>query len=162
MQFIDAFNLILSVLGTYGLMVSLRLLLPRNVVPRVSNALKEAESRLHDAEVIHAISNVSQYRIDLAILGQQFLGMRRESHRSPGFFQQLGLVFLCGLRYRLYVLSSQVEAIKLKIELAVDERRLIPPTTVQGVTTALPASAPIVATPISISEPTPPSPAALS
>lgn len=67
MQFIDAFNLILSILGTYGLVVSLRLLLPRNVVPRVSIALEEAESRLHDAEAIHAVSNVNQYRIDLAM-----------------------------------------------------------------------------------------------
>ena len=39
-----------------------------------------------------------------------------ESHRSPGFLQQLRLVFWSGLTYRLYVLSSRIETLKLKIE----------------------------------------------
>jgi hypothetical protein len=42
--------------------------------------------------------------------------MRTESHRSPGFFQQFYLLFLCGLTWRLYVLKSRVDAIRRGIE----------------------------------------------
>ena len=42
--------------------------------------------------------------------------MRTESHRSPGFFKQFYLLFLCGLTWRLYVLKSRVEAIRRRIE----------------------------------------------
>ena len=42
--------------------------------------------------------------------------MRTESHRSPGFFQQFYLLFLCGLTWRLYVLKSEVDAVRRSIE----------------------------------------------
>jgi len=143
MRLIDVLSFCLSVLGTYGLVYSLRWALPRNVVPRVSKALDEAETLLDHAEGINAIRNLAEYRTRLAILGNQFLRMRTESHRSPGFFQQLQLVFLCGLTYRLCTLSSRIEAIKLEVELMVDERRLESVPTVQSAaTTALSPSSP--------------------
>jgi len=75
---------------------------------------------LEHADAIN-IPNVSDYRANLAILRSQFLQMRTESHRSPGFFQQLRLLFLCGLTWRLYDLKSRIEAIRREIELSVDE-----------------------------------------
>ena len=45
--------------------------------------------------------------------------MRTESHRSPGFFQQFYLLFLCGLTWRLYVLKSRVDALRRKIEVEI-------------------------------------------
>ena len=49
-------------------------------------------------------------------LTNQLLRFRMESHRSPGFFSQLRLVLQSGLTCRLYVLSSQIEATRLKVE----------------------------------------------
>jgi len=103
--------------------VSLRRLFPRNVVPLVSTSFEEAVTLLERAEAIN-IPDVSEYRANLAILRPQFLQMRTESHRSPGFFQQFYLLFLCGLTWRLYHLKSQVDAIRRRIELAVDEHQL--------------------------------------
>ena len=131
MRFIDIFSLILSLLGVYGIVYSLRLLLPRNIVPLVSTSLNEAMALLEDAEAIN-IPNMSDYRANLAMyardctqrpaaltessLRNQFLHMRTESHRSPGVFQQFCLLFLCGLTWRLYDLKSRIEAIRRKIE----------------------------------------------
>jgi hypothetical protein len=42
--------------------------------------------------------------------------MRAESNRSPGFFQQLCLLFLGGLTWRLYCLKSRIEAVKREAE----------------------------------------------
>ena len=42
--------------------------------------------------------------------------MRAESNRSPGLFQQLCLLFLSGLRWRLYSLKSRIEAVKREVE----------------------------------------------
>jgi len=142
MRFIDIFSLILSFLGVYGIVFSLRLLLPRNVVPLVSTSLNEAMELLERAEGIN-IPNVSDYRANLAIFHNQLLQMRTESHRSPGFFQQLCLLFLCGLTWRLYDLKSRIETIRRKVELAVDERQLAFLTNANAqnaTTTALPAS----------------------
>jgi len=66
MRFIDIFSLMLSLLGIYGIAFSLRLLLPRNIVPLVSLSLKEAIGPLEDAEAIN-IPNVSDYRAILAM-----------------------------------------------------------------------------------------------
>jgi len=152
MRFVDVLNFCLSVLGTYGLVYSLRCALPRNIIPRVSKALDEAETLLSRAEGINAIRNLTEYKTRLAILGNQFLQMRTESHRSPEFFQQLRLVFLCGLTYRLCALSSRIEAIKLEVELIVDERQLTSVTTVQSAaTTALPVPPAIMAIPVPLS-----------
>ena len=132
MQFIDIFSLILSFLGLYGIVFSLRLLLPRNVVPLVSTSLNETMALLENAEATN-IPNVSDYRVDLAMyvfvhIGlhnpqltecshhNRFLQMRTESHRSPEFFQQVCLLFLCGLTWRLRSLKSEIEDIKRKIE----------------------------------------------
>ncbi len=129
----DILNLILSFLGIYGIVFSLvRFLLPRNIVPLVSMSLKEALTLLARAEA-NDIPNVREYRANLAMyafcthqpsppqlteprLHNQFLQMRTESHRSPGFFQQFSLLFLCGLTWRLYDLKSQVDTIRRKIE----------------------------------------------
>ena len=46
----------------------------------------------------------------------QFVQMRAESNRSPGFFQQLCLLFLSGLTWRLYSLKSRIEAVKREVE----------------------------------------------
>jgi hypothetical protein len=149
MRFVDVLNFCLSVLGTYGLFYSLRCALPRNIISRVSKTLDEAELLLSRAEGINAIRNLTEYRTRLAILGNQLLQMRVESHRSPGLFQQLRLVLLCGLTYRLCALSSRIEAIKL--ELIVDERQLTSVTTVQSAaTTALPLPQAIMALPVTL------------
>jgi hypothetical protein len=112
---IDILSLILSSLGIYGIVFSLRLLFPRTVVPLVKTSFEEAMSLLERAEAVN-IPYVSEYRINLAILHNQFLQMRTDSHRSPGFFQQLHLLLLCGLTWRLYDLKSRVDAIRRKIE----------------------------------------------
>ena len=46
----------------------------------------------------------------------QFVQMRAESNRSPGFFQQLCLLFLSGLTWRLYSLKLRIEAAKREVE----------------------------------------------
>jgi hypothetical protein len=114
MKIIDIFSLMLSLLGVHGIVFSLRLLLPRNIVPLVSTSLKEAMAALENAEAIN-IPNVSDFRTNLAMyahlythqclppltepnLHNQFSQMRTESHRSPSFFQQVYLLFLCGCR----------------------------------------------------------------
>ena len=65
MQFLDVFSLILSFLGFYGIVFSLRLLLPRNIVPLVLTALHEAMELLESDEAIY-IPNLSGYRENLA------------------------------------------------------------------------------------------------
>ena len=66
MQFLDVFNLILSFLGLYGIVFSLRLLLPRNIVPLVLTALNEAMALLERDEAIY-IPNLGDYRANLAM-----------------------------------------------------------------------------------------------
>ena len=66
MRFIDIFSLILSFLGAYGIVYSLRLLLPRNIVPLVSTSLNETMSLLEHAEAIN-IPNMSDNRANLAM-----------------------------------------------------------------------------------------------
>lgn len=63
---VDIFSLVLSLLGLYGIVFSLRLLLPRNVVPLVSTSLNEAITLLENAEATNT-PNVSDYRVDLAM-----------------------------------------------------------------------------------------------
>ena len=66
MQFIDIINLVLSFPGVYGIVLSIRLLLPRNIVPLIPKLLDEAMVLLEKAEAIN-IPNVSDYRADLAM-----------------------------------------------------------------------------------------------
>ncbi|KAH9983547.1 hypothetical protein BJV74DRAFT_615233 [Russula compacta] len=139
MDLLDAFSLCLSILGIYGLMLYPRFLLPRNIVPYVAERLSEALQILDRAQSIGAIPQASEYRTTLAIFENQFLRMRTESHRSPGISQQLFLAIRRGITCKLYVLYLRIEAAKVEIELAVDERQLRSLTMVQGAaTTALP------------------------
>jgi len=111
MALIDILSLILS----FGIAFSLRCLFPRNIVPLVSTSFEEAMAHLERAETID-IPYVSEYRAELAILRPQFIQMRTESHRNPGFIQQFYLLLLCGLSWRLYVLRSRVDAVRRRIE----------------------------------------------
>ena len=67
MQFLDIVSFSLYVIGTYGIVYSLRLLLPRNVIPHVSTALDEAMIFLESAEDINAFPNTSEYRATLTM-----------------------------------------------------------------------------------------------
>jgi hypothetical protein len=159
MRAIDIVGLALAFLGLSGIFFSLRWLLPRNVVPLVSASHDEAMALFEHAVAINT-PNVSVYRTRLAMYAHvhthqprspltkpsfrnQFLQMRTESHRSPGFFKQIYLLFLCGLTWRLYNLKSEIDAIRRRIQLAVDEQQLAFLTNVNTqntTTTALPAS----------------------
>jgi hypothetical protein len=70
-----------------------------------------------------AISLTDRYSIR-----NKFLRMRLASHRAPGFFQQLQLLFGSALIYKLYVLSSQIGAIKLQLEVRRDTLLIYPST----------------------------------
>jgi len=139
MRCIDIITLSLSVLGIYDLILSLRLLLPRHAIPCAAAVLGEAQRLLDYAETVCAIPHGSEYRATLVNFENQFLRMRTESHRSPAMYQQLLRTLRSGLTYRLYVLSSRIDAIKVKLELAMDERQLASIITDQSATTtALP------------------------
>jgi len=53
---------------------------------------------------------------DRSSFANQFLRIRAESHRAPGIFQQIVLAVRFRLTYKLYVISSQAEEIKIKVE----------------------------------------------
>jgi hypothetical protein len=141
MAFIDVLSLILS----FEFLISLRSLLPRNIVPEVEKSIEEAEKVVQRAEATNIY--VNEDRTNLAILRNRFVRMRTESHHSPGLFQQLYLTFFRGLSLRLTGLGSQVNAIRRRLELAEaeqDERQLALLTNTNGqstTTTALPVSA---------------------
>jgi hypothetical protein len=134
MQFTDILSFCFSILGLYGLAYYLRFLIPRNLLPYVSTVLTEAEHLLDRAESTAIIPRQNDYRSALTLYeavvplptarhltdqhscANEFLRIRMESHRAPGILQQLWLAVWYGLTYRLYMLSSRVEAIKIKIE----------------------------------------------
>jgi hypothetical protein len=62
MAFIDILSLILS----FGIVLSIRFLFPRNIVPLVSTSFEEALTLLERAEAID-IPYVSEYRANLAM-----------------------------------------------------------------------------------------------
>jgi hypothetical protein len=62
MAFIDILSLILS----FGVILSLRFLFPRNIVPLVSTSFEEAVALLERAEA-NNIPYVSEYRANLAM-----------------------------------------------------------------------------------------------
>jgi len=114
-----------SVVGTVSVVATCsQWVLPRNVICKVSTELDEVEGLLNRAEAINAIQDEREYRIKLANIRNKFLCIRMTNHRAPGFFQQLRLLFGSTLTYNLYVLSSQIGAIKLQLELALDEQQL--------------------------------------
>ena len=53
---------------------------------------------------------------DRSSFANQFLRMRTESQRAPGIFQQIVLAIRFRLTYKLYVISSQAEEVKIKVE----------------------------------------------
>ncbi len=134
MQFTDILNFCFSILGLYGLVHYLRLLIPRNVLPHVSAVLTETEILLDGAESTGVIPQPNDYRSALTLYGavmplpmnhhltdrhshaNQLLRIRMESHRAPGILQQLRLAVQYGLTCKLYALSSRVDAVKVKIE----------------------------------------------
>jgi len=54
--------------------------------------------------------------------------MRAESHRAPGIFQQIILAVRFRLTYKLYVISSQAEDIKIKVEVCWNALLIYPVT----------------------------------
>lgn len=134
MHFSDILSLCVSFLGLYGLIYYLRFSIPRNVLPRVSSVLNEAEHLLDCAESTGVIPRPNDCRSTLLMYedfmplptnrplinrhsySNEFLEMRTKSHRGPGILKQLQLAVWNGLTYRLFALWSRVEAIKIKIE----------------------------------------------
>jgi len=135
MRFTDIFSFCFSILGLYGLVYYLRFLIPRNLLPYVSAVLTEAEHLLDRAESTGVIPRPNDYRSALTMYeavavplptdrhltdqhsyANEFLRIRMESHRAPGILQQLQLAVQYSMTYRLYTLSSRVEAIRIKIE----------------------------------------------
>lgn len=124
MGLIEWIGFCVSIFGMYGLVIYLRFLLPCYLIPNVWTILDNAAQSLSYAVTTGAISEMSEYRVDLEILANQFAGMRLESHRSPGFLQQIWLAIRHGLTYRLYTLASQIDDVRLRVEVVTDERRL--------------------------------------
>jgi len=136
MHFIDILTLCLSILGVHDLILYLSFLLPYNIIPRVTAPLNDAQQLFHRAQSIGTIPCASEYAATLESFENQFLRMRVESHRSPAIYQQLLHAIRSGLTYRLYVLSLRIDAIKLKLELAMDEQLLASIITEHSTTTA--------------------------
>ena len=61
MLVIDALSLGLSILGFYGLVLSLRYLIPRYIIPLISARLNETQQLLSHAEEINAIPQESEH-----------------------------------------------------------------------------------------------------
>ena len=131
MKFTDLLGFILSILGAYSLVLYLRFLLPRNLIPLVSARLDEVEAIL-DRAVAEALPNANEYRIDVAMcftvvpvvgdsltlhsLRNQLLRFRTASHRSPWFWQQLGLFILSGLTCRVYTHHLRIAELQRGLE----------------------------------------------
>ena len=136
MRFTDILSFSFSILGLYGIVYYLRFLIPRNLLPYVSTVLTDAEHLLDHAESTSIIPQPNDYRSALTLYeavvpsnlptdrhltdqhscANEFLRIQMESHHAPGILQQLRLAVCYGFTYRLYMLSSRVEAIKIKIE----------------------------------------------
>ncbi|KAH9967489.1 hypothetical protein BC827DRAFT_596833 [Russula dissimulans] len=128
----DALSFCLSLLGIYGLVLYLRYLLPRYVIPSLSSLLNEIQQLLRHAEVLNAIPPESEYKTQLDRLVNEVVMMRVESNHARGTFQQLRLVVQRGLTCRLYILYYRIEAFKSTLELAIDKQLL---TMTQSATT---------------------------
>jgi len=135
MRLIEILSHILSIFGIYSLVQHVPFLLPRNLIPHVAAVLTEVRGLVDRAEANGAITDASKYRADLTryeaihrlaqcpspslsshSFANQLQRMRTESQRSPGIFQQLFLAVRYRLTYKLYTLSSQVEDVKIKVE----------------------------------------------
>ncbi|KAH8983186.1 hypothetical protein EDB92DRAFT_1605835 [Lactarius akahatsu] len=130
MSFIEIFAICITFLAVYGTVIYFRCLLPCYIIPNVSTLLNDVEQCLASAAETGAIpEDVNEYRANLETLASDLARMRLESHRSPGFFQQIWLAFRWCLTYRLYTLASQIRAVKMRIEIVMDEHHLALSTT---------------------------------
>lgn len=136
MRLVEILSHMLSIFGIYCLVQHVPFLLPRNLIPHVAAVLTEVRGLVDRAEANGAITDASKYRADLTryeairrlaptsvtphwsshSFANQLQRMRTESQRSPGIFQQLLLAVRYRLTYKLYMLSSQVEDVKIKVE----------------------------------------------
>jgi len=73
MHVLDALSFSLSALGIYGLVFSIRYLLPRYMVPFISTRLNETQQLLGHAEAISAIPPESELRTHLVLYEDIFL-----------------------------------------------------------------------------------------
>ncbi|KAH9051002.1 hypothetical protein EDB83DRAFT_2317086 [Lactarius deliciosus] len=159
MDLIEWLGFCLSILGTCGVVIYLRHLIPYYIIPNVSSMLNNAERSLAHAVTIGALPEMSDYWVDLEILASRFARMRIESHRSPGVFPQIWLAVRHGLTCRLYSLASQIRAVGHGVEVAMDLRRLSLPATPQ-IVAITPSIVPAGDTAIPmghVAEPAPPS-----
>lgn len=135
MAIVELLGFCVSIFGMYAVVICLRFLLPCFITPTLSSILTNAEESLAHAVATGAIPETNELRVDLEMyaallfmqpravvlthlhsLASQFARMRLESHRSPGLFPQLWLAARYGLTCRLYSLASQIEAVRLKVE----------------------------------------------
>ncbi|KAH8982648.1 hypothetical protein EDB86DRAFT_3086015 [Lactarius hatsudake] len=129
MAIIDILGFCISV---FGVVIYLRFLLPRNIIPIISTTLTDAEQSLTLALTIGAISETSDYRVDLAMLARQLALVRIESHHSPRLAAQIWLAVRRA--YRLYSLASQIAVIRREVEMAMDLSLLGTPQTQATIT----------------------------
>ena len=76
MHYIDALSLTLSFLGIYGLVFSLRYLIPCYFIPFLLTHLNAAQQLFNDAEAINAIPPESEYRTLLDLYDTASIGSR--------------------------------------------------------------------------------------
>jgi hypothetical protein len=75
MRAFDLLSFILTVLGTYAVFLSLRLLLPYCVIQYVEVRLEKTEERLNEAEAENAIPSESEYRKRFVRYGAESSGV---------------------------------------------------------------------------------------
>jgi hypothetical protein len=135
MNFFDTFGFCVTVLQMYGVVVYLHGLLPRQIIPHVSAKLDDAQETLARAIKAGAIPHISKYGEDLEryrihalhpskmfflsrlhSFASELALMRIKSHGYPGLFQQIRLAVQHRLTYKLRSLSSQIGAVRLRVE----------------------------------------------
>jgi len=89
--------------------------------------------------VLNAIQLESELRTQLNFLENQFARMRMESNHARGIFQQLRLAVQHGLTCKLFALYYRIEALKSRLELALDEQHLVIAESARS--TAMPSAA---------------------
>ncbi|KAH9057236.1 hypothetical protein EDB87DRAFT_1632437 [Lactarius vividus] len=111
MAIVDILGFCISV---FGVVIYLRFLLPCNIIPVISTMLTDAEQSLALALTIGASSELSNYRVDLAMFARQLALIRIESHHSPRLAPQIWLAVRRA--YRLYSLASQIAVIRREVQ----------------------------------------------
>jgi hypothetical protein len=84
MQFIDILSLSLSLLGIYGLVLSLRYLIPSYFIPCLSAHLNATQQLLGHAEAVNAIPPENEYGTHLDVYEDLYVD-RLSSHTSMQF-----------------------------------------------------------------------------